>query len=125
MPRPTPIIHIGNIEEYQRKRSGSGLSREELLAEQDVMELKMTKEAAGRGVRLMGAVRAARLRAIAATRRAIAAAAAAASLRERAAAASAAAAAAAVVAAAPAIVPVSSRGRPLRPRKRWSDDSDS
>ena len=115
MPRPTPIIHIGNIEEYQRKRSGSGLSREELLAEQDVMELKMTKEAAGRGVRLMGAVRAARLRAIAATRRAIAAAAAA----------SAAAAAAAVVAAAPAIVPVSSRGRPLRPRKQWPDDSDS
>ena len=111
MPRPTPIIHIGNIEEYQRKRSGSGLSREELLAEQDVMELKMTKEAAGRGVRLMGAVRAARLRAIAATRRAIAAAAV--------------APAAAVVAAAPAIVPVSSRGRPLRPRKRWSDDSDS
>ena len=110
MPRPTPIIHIGNIEEYQRKRSGSGLSREELLAEQDVMELKMTKEAAGRGVRLMGAVRAARLRAIAATRRAIAAAA---------------VAPAAVVAAAPAIVPVSSRGRPLRPRKRWSDDSDS
>ena len=113
-------------------RSGSGLSREELLAEQDVMELKMTKEAAGRGVRLMGAVRAARLRAIATTRRAIADAAAAASLRERAAAASAAAAAAsaaaaaaAVVAAAPAIVPVSSRGRPLRARKRWSDDSDS
>ena len=111
MPRPTPIIHIGNIEEYQRKRSGSGLSREELLAEQDVMELKMTKEAAGRGVRLMGAVRAARLRAIAATRRAIAAAAV--------------APAAAVVAAAPAIVPVSSRGRPLRPRKQWPDDSDS
>ena len=110
MPRPTPIIHIGNIEEYQRMRSDSGLSREELLAEQDVMELKMTKEAAGRGVRLMGAVRAARLRAIAATRRAIAAAA---------------VAPAAVVAAAPAIVPVSSRGRPLRPRKRWSDDSDS
>ena len=110
MPRPTPIIHIGNIEEYQRKRSGSGLSREELLAEQDVMELKMTKEAAGRGVRLMGAVKAARLRAIAATRRAIA---------------DAAVAPAAVVAAAPAIVPVSSRGRPLRPRKRWSDDSDS
>ena len=110
MPRPTPIIHVGNIEEYQRKRSGSGLSREELLAEQDVMELKMTKEAAGRGVRLMGAVRAARLRAIAATRRAIA---------------TAAVAPAAVVAAAPAIVPVSSRGRPLRPRKRWSDDSDS
>ena len=109
MPRPTPIIHIGNIEEYQRKRSGSGLSREELLAEQDVMELKMTKEAAGRGVRLMGAVRAARLRAIAATRRAIAAA----------------AVAPAAVVAAPAIVPVSSRGRPLRPRKRWSDDSDS
>ena len=109
MPRPTPIIHIGNIEEYQRMRSGSGLSREELLAEQDVMELKMTKEAAGRGVRLMGAVRAARLRAIAATRRAIAAA----------------AAAPAAVVAAPAIVPVSSRGRPLRPRKRWSDDSDS
>ena len=122
MPRPTPIIHVGNIEEYQRKRSGSGLSREELLADQDVVELKMTKEAAGRGVRLMGAVKAARLRAIAATRRAAAAAA---SLRERAAAASAAAAAAAVVAAAPAIVPVSSRGRPLRPRKRWSDDSDS
>ena len=115
MPRPTPIIHIGNIEEYQRMRSDSGLSREELLADQDVVELKMTKEAAGRGVRLMGAVRAARLRAIAATRRAIAAAA---SLRERAAAASAAAAA-------PAIVPVSSRGRPLRPRKRWSDDLDS
>ena len=112
MPRPTPIIHIGNIEEYQRKRSGSGLSREELLAEQDVRELKMTKAAAARGVRLMGAVKAARLRAIAATRRAIAAAA---------------VAPAAVVAApaAPAIVPVSSRGRPLRPRKRWSDDSDS
>ena len=117
MPRPTPIIHIGNIEEYQRKRSGSGLSREELLAEQDVMELKMTKEAAGRGVRLMGAVKAARLRAIAATRRAIAAAVAPA--------AAVVAAPAAVVAAAPAIVPVSSRGRPLRPRKRWSDDSDS
>ena len=118
MPRPTPIIHIGNIEEYQRKRSGSGLSREELLAEQDVMELKMTKEAAGRGVRLMGAVRAARLRAIAATRRAIAAAAVAP-------AAAVVAAPAAVVAAAPAIVPVSSRGRPLRPRKQWPDDSDS
>ena len=110
MPRPTPIIHIGNIEEYQRKRSGSGLSREELLAEQDVMELKMTKEAAGRGVRLMGAVKAARLRAIAATRRAIAAAA---------------VAPAAVVAAAPAIVPVSSRGRPLRARKLWPDEVDS
>ena len=116
MPRPTPIIHIGNIEEYQRKRSGSGLSREELLAEQDVMELKMTKEAAGRGVRLMGAVKAARLRAIAATRRAIAAAVAPAA---------AVVAAPAAVVAAPAIVPVSSRGRPLRPRKRWTDDSDS
>ena len=114
MPRPTPIIHIGNIEEYQRKRSGSGLSREELLAEQDVMELKMTKEAAGRGVRLMGAVKAARLRAIAATRRAIAAAAAAPVV-----------AVVAAVVAAPAIVPVSSRGRPLRPRKQWPDDSDS
>ena len=44
-------------------------SHEELLAEQDVMELKRTKEAAARGVRLMGAVKAARLRAIAATAR--------------------------------------------------------
>ena len=120
MPRPTPIIHIGNIEEYQRKRSGLGLSREELLAEQDVMELKMTKAAAARDVRMMGAVKAARLRAIAATarRRAIAAASAAS-------AAAVAPAASAAVVAAPAIVPVSSRGRPLRPRKRWSDDSDS
>ena len=118
MPRPTPIIHIGNIEEYQRMRSNSGLSREELLAEQDVRELKMTKAAAARGVRLMGAVKAARLRAIAATRRAIAAASAAAV-------APAASADVVAAAAAPAIVLVSSRGRPLRPRKQWSDDSDS
>ena len=104
MPRPTPIIHFGDIEEYQRMRIDSGLSREELLAEQDVMELKRTKEAAARGVRLMGAVKAARLRAIAAA------------ARRR-------AAAAAVVA--PAIVLVSSRGRPLRARKLWPDEVDS
>jgi hypothetical protein len=102
MPRPTPTIHIGSIEKYQRVRCESGLSGEELLAEQDVMELKLAKKAAAHGVKLMGAVKAARHRAIAAT--------AAASL------------AAAVTA---AVVPVLSRGRQLRARKLWPGDSDS
>jgi hypothetical protein len=65
MPRPTPTIHIGSIEKYQRVRSESGLSSEELLAEQDKMELKLAKKAAARGVRLMGAVKAARRRLLA------------------------------------------------------------
>ena len=105
MPRPTPIIHIGNIEEYQRKRSGLGLSREELLAEQDVMELKMAKKAAARGVKLMGAVQAARRKAIATARRK-------------------AAAAAEPAATVSVKLAFSSRGRPLRERKLWSEDDD-
>jgi hypothetical protein len=51
-----PTIHVGSIEEYQSSRSGSGLSREELLDEQDAMEQILVKNAAARGVSLMGAV---------------------------------------------------------------------
>ncbi len=109
MPRPTPTIHIGSIEKYQRVRFESGLSSKELLAEQDVMELKLAKKAAARGVRLMGAVKAARRRAIAVTAAAF----------------EAAAASVAAAASAAAVVPVSSRDRPLHARKLWPGKSDS
>jgi hypothetical protein len=56
MPKELPTIHVGNIEKYQSSRSGSGLSREELLDEQDAMEQILVKNAAARGVSLMGAV---------------------------------------------------------------------
>ena len=104
MPRMTPAIHFGNIAAYRRARKGSGLSRKELLAEQDVMELKLAKKAAARGVKLMGAVQAARRKAIEAARRKAA---------ERGSA-----------AAVSVKVAFSSRGRPLRERKLWPDDDD-
>ena len=105
MPRMTPAIHFGNIAAYRRARKGSGLSRDALLAEQDVMELKMAKKAAARGVKLMGAVQAARRKAIATARRK-------------------AAAAAEPAATVSVKVAFSSRGRPLRERKLWPEDDD-
>ena len=109
MPRETPTIHFGDIARYQRRRKRSGLSRDALLAEQDKMEREIVKAAAKRGVKLKGAVADKRRedgrRAAAAAER---------GKRER--------AAAAAAAAVPVEVAYSSRGRPLREKRRWPDD---
>ena len=105
MPRMTPAIHFGDIAAYRRARKGSGLSRDALLAEQDVMELKLAKKAAARGVKLMGAVQAARRKAIEAARRK-------------------AAAEGGQVSDGGKTAAFSSRGRPLRERKLWPEDDD-
>jgi hypothetical protein len=150
MPEELPPLPFGNIAKYKLARKGSGLSDEELLEEQAGLERRIAKEAALRGVTLIGA-------AVVKQRKAAAA-----SLRERAAAVSAAASAAAVSAAASAAAvsadaavsaaastaavsaaavssaasvsadaslrersaAYSSRGRPLRERKRWAEDDD-
>jgi hypothetical protein len=126
MPRELPPIPFGDVAAYKRAREGSGLSDDELLEKQAGMERRIAKKAAKRGVTLIGAA-VVRQRNVAA-----AAAAAAASLRERAAAASAAATASAAdaggvvvrEAAVSAAADVSSRGRPLIARKKWSEDDD-
>ena len=123
MPRELPPIPFGDVAAYKRAREGSGLSDDELLEKQAGMERRIAKKAAKRGVTLIGA---------AVVRQRNVAAAAAASLRERAAAASAAATASAAdaggvvvrEAAVSAAADVSSRGRPLIARKKWSEDDD-
>jgi UDP-3-O-[3-hydroxymyristoyl] glucosamine N-acyltransferase len=160
MPEELPPLPFGNIAKYKLARKGSGLSDEELLEEQAGLERRIAKEAALRGVTLIGA-------AVVKQRNAAAA-----SLRERAAAVSSAVAvssaaavsadaavssadsvsadasvsAAASVSSAAAVssdasvsaaasvsadaslrersAAYSSRGRPLRERKRWAEDDD-
>ena len=103
MPQELPPLPLGDVAEYKRARNGSGLSDEELLEEQAGVERRIAKKAALRGVTLIGA-------AVVKQRNA--------SLRERAAAVSSDAAVSADVSA------YSSRGRPLRERKLWSEDDD-
>ena len=109
MPQELPPLPLGDVAEYKRARKGSGLSDEELLEEQAGVERRIAKKAALRGVTLIGAAvvkqRNASLRASAASAASVSSDA---SLRERAAAVSA----------------YSSRGRPLRERKLWSEDDD-
>ena len=140
MPQELPPLPLGDVAEYKRARNGSGLSDEELLEEQAGVERRIAKKAALRGVTLIGAAvvkqRNASLRASAASAASVSADASvssaasaasvsadasvssAASLRERAAAVSSDAAVSADVSA------YSSRGRPLRERKLWSEDDD-
>jgi hypothetical protein len=131
MPTELPTIHVGSIEKYQSARSGS---REELLAEQDAMEQILVKNAAARGVTLMGAVETMRRSTAAAAAvpsTAAVPAAAAVSANAAVPAADAVSAAAAVSdggkrkrAAAASSTAFSSRGRRLRPRQMSPESDD-
>ena len=128
MPQELPPLPLGDVAEYKRARNGSGLSDEELLEEQAGVERRIAKKAALRGVTLIGAAvvkqRNASLR-----ERAVSSAASAASVSADASVSSAASTAAVSSAAslrerAAAVSSASSRGRPLRERKLWSEDDD-
>ena len=144
MPEELPPLPFGNIAKYKLARKGSGLSDEELLEEQAGLERRIAKEAALRGVTLIGAAvvkqRNAAAVSAAASAAAVSAAASAAAVSADAAVSAAASAAAVSADASAAAVSAdaslreraasvssaaySSRGRPLRERKRWADDDD-